>query len=467
VIFRTGIQWAIVAGLFIVLAGASVEYKRRGGLYWYDVQKDYRYAFDPEFARKIQVQITPQGFTVPSIDEAWDTAVLPIHVKTSVAGHWFEPSIELKSGEARSLQYFERGTEGQRFILLRPDIVKPGRPVSMSGRHITWTEQGRELVLFSNPEATRGRTLVIAPHPDDAEIAAFGFYSRHDSFVATITAGDSVDDFYQHLEPEASSRRLLRGNARVWDSLVVPTWGGVQPERIVNLGYWNESLPQLFARRESAPEADHLLEQDPNVYRGGAVKDLLDGRSAEATWDSLVDDLRVLLENVRPAVIIAPHPLLDAAPDHQFTTIALLEALEEGVADNALLLLYTNHHVLSEYYPFGPASTEMTLPPWFDNDALFGGVFSYVLDPIDRQRKLFALEAMHDLRAAPRSVTAEDPVARFSHLAANALRELKRNPLGTYSYFRRAVRTNELFFIYRFSDRSRIGVAEREGFSYQ
>jgi LmbE family N-acetylglucosaminyl deacetylase len=226
-------------------------------------------------------------------------------------------------------------------------------------------------------------------------------------------------------------------------------------------------LAQLFARRTSQEEASAALDKDPNVYRSGAVQELLGGRSAHATWHSLVEDLRVLLRTIRPAVIVAPHPLLDAAPDHQLTSIALLEAMENGSADDGLLLLYTNHHVLAEYYPFGPANTEMTLPPWFDAAAEFGGVFSYALGPIDRQRKLFALESMHDLRAAPRAVTAEDPAGRFLQMASNALREIRRNPLGTYSYYRRAVRTNELFFVYRFSDRIHISIPELQEFSYQ
>jgi hypothetical protein len=463
----TGLRWAILAGLLIVLAVAFFEYQRRSGLYWYDVQKDYRYSFAPKALQKIPVQVTEEGFSIPPVDEHWDTAVLPITLETSLFGHWFEPSVQLQSGDVRTVQYFERGAKGRRFIIFGPEIVKSARRVSMSGSHISWPQQGRELLLFSNQEATRGRLLVIAPHPDDAEIAAFGLYSRLDSYVATITAGDSVDELYRHLEPEIRSRQLLRGTVRVWDSLVVPTWGGVVPERIVNFGYWNESLPRLFEQREKAKEGSPVSDQDPNVYRGGAVAQLLDGRRAEPSWDSLVQDFRNLIRNVRPTVIVAPHPLLDAAPDHQFSTIALLEAMEAGVGRNALLLLYTNHHVLSEYYPFGPANTAMTLPPWFDDSTLFGGIFSINLDPNDRQRKLFALESMHDLRSAPRPITAGDPVERFFQLAMNGLYNLKRNPLGTYSYLRRATRTNELFFVYRPSDRSRIEVSEKQRFSYQ
>jgi hypothetical protein len=185
---------------------------------------------------------------------------------------------------------------------------------------------------------------------------------------------------------------------------------------------------------------------DPNDFRSGAVAELLGGRRAAASWESLVEDMRALLEAVRPEVIVAPHPAIDAAEDHKFTAVALLEALHENNDRETPLLLYTNHHVLSEYYPFGPTHSAVTLPPQFDGTAVPTGIYSYWLGERDRLDKLFALEAMHDLRAAPREMTG-GPAKRFITLAAAAVDDLVRNPLGTYSYFRRAVRANELFFV--------------------
>ena len=37
--------------------------------------------------------------------------------------------------------------------------------------------------------------LVIAPHPDDAEIAAYGLYTDTAATVATLTAGDASDRY--------------------------------------------------------------------------------------------------------------------------------------------------------------------------------------------------------------------------------------------------------------------------------
>jgi LmbE family N-acetylglucosaminyl deacetylase len=456
-----------ILGIVIVVAAVFLEYQRRGGLYWYDVHDNYTYSFQQGSARKVPLQITSTGFILPDIDANWDTAVLPVQVEATLLGRWFEPYIELRSGDSRSVQYFDRGANGRRFLVLGPQLLKSGQSVSMSGVHVSWPGQGRELLLFDNPQASSARILVIAPHPDDAEIAAFGIYSETDAYVATVTAGDYVDDLYEHLEADMSERRLLRGRVRAWDSLVVPTWGGVPSERVVNLGYWNGSLSGLFEARDAAEPVADSDSPDPNIYRAGAINEMLGGRSARPTWQSLVGDLRVLIETVRPDTIIAPHPALDAAPDHQLTTVALLEALAASGETRALLLLYTNHHVLAEYFPFGPSGSATTLPPWFDDSLTFGGVFSYPVGPALRERKLFALDAMHDLRPAPRLVTGRDPVDRFFHAAANAVHNLRRNPVGTYSYYRRAIRENELFFVYRPEERDQIAQWGSQDFSYR
>ena len=460
------VLWILVVGVLIGATGVYLEYQRRAGLYWYDVHADYRYSFERDGTRRVPVQVTATGFSLPDIGRDWDTAVLPLQVESAPLGRWFEPYIEVLAGDSRSVQYLDRGGKGRRYLVFGRELLASNRPVSMRGTHVRWPDQGRELLLFSTPQVASGRMLVIAPHPDDAEIAAFAVYAEGDAYIATVTAGDYDDDRYAALDPDATGRRSLRGRVRTWDSLAVPTWGGVSPHRIVNLGYWNSSLADLFeARNGTAVVGD--VPPDPKVYRAGAVGELLPGRDAAPTWQSLVDDLRVLIETVRPTTIVAPHPALDAAPDHQFTTMALLEALVDSGDQSAVLLLYTNHHVLSEYYPFGPADSAVTLPPWFDDKPEFGGVYSYPVDGNLRQRKLFALDDMHDLRPAPRAVTGRDPVNRFVDLAGDAIRNLWRNPLGTYSYYRRAIRENELFFVYRPDERSKISRPVGDQFSYR
>jgi hypothetical protein len=115
------------------------------------------------------------------------------------------------------------------------------------------------------------------------------------------------------------------------------------------------------------------------------------------------------------------------------------------------LLLYDNHHRLSEHYPFGSSGDRITLPPWFGG-VEFVSVYSHELDESAQLRKLFALEAMHDLRGPPLRLTG-GPFRTFGDRLHQGFQLIRRDPFGDYSYFRRAVRPNELFFVYRPRDR--------------
>jgi LmbE family N-acetylglucosaminyl deacetylase len=443
----------VVAGVLLITAAVLfvVELRRRGDLYWYDVTRNYRYSFSDRNVVSLPVRVSSDGFLIPTTEMKWDTALLRIRVEGSVASHWFEPSITIGNGTSEiDRQFLDRGAEGDRYVLLRRDMIPSSGRIVLRGNHLRWPPQTGQLRLFANPTPSSGRVLVLAPHPDDAEIAAFGLYSRTDSFVVTITPGNYVDGTLAHLAPDADGQDTLKGDIRTWDSLFVPSWGGVSPERTANLGYLGLSLRRLYAERHVA--AVKFTSPDPKFgrFRRGALDVLVPGRSATPTWGSLVDDLAVLLSTVRPAIIVAPHPSLDISEDHQLTTVALLEALERS-GNDVTLFLYTNHHVFSEYYPFGPADAGVTMPPWFDESLTFSSVYSVRLDAAQRTEKLFALDAMHDLRSAPRLLVG-GPADRLLSRLGRSLADLVRDPVSDYSYYRRAVRPNELFFVYRSED---------------
>lgn len=434
------------------------EVRRRQGLYWYEVTNDYQFEFAQGQHTRLTVEVSSEGFVLPETQGTWDTAFLAIRVSTTLSGHWFEPSIGVAVGErSKQRQFFERGVRGVRYLNLLPDTGVPGEPVYLEGHHMKWRKQTAELLLFRQAGVSNGKTLVLAPHPDDAEIAAFGLYADRDSYVATITAGDYVDGVYRHIFEDPVAQDLLKGKLRTWDSLVVPLWGGVPAERTVNLGYHNGTLRELRRPDGVSPDSSTPGGGALGLYRSGNVDELLEGRQGDASWASLVQDLEALLTSVRPEVVAAPHPVLDVSSDHRLTTVALLEALERLGDEDTVLLLYNNHHVWTEYFPFGPSDALVTLPPWFDTEAPFASVYSHPLDKGRQVEKLFALDAMHDLRAGPR-VVAGGPAGRFVRRLGALFSGLRSDPLSTYSYFRRAVRPNELFFVYLPEDRA--GLAE-------
>jgi LmbE family N-acetylglucosaminyl deacetylase len=235
-------------------------------------------------------------------------------------------------------------------------------------------------------------------------------------------------------------------------------WGGVPPERSLILGYFQGTLEDMYRDPTAEVGGDRGGSQRVRRYRGQNVSSLL-RPDARASWESLVADLVYVLERIRPALIAAPHPVLDVSADHRLTTLALLEALERIGDEEAQLLLYNNHHLRSEYWPYGPADSLMTLAPWFGGASaeVFGSLFSLPLSEEAQIDKLFALEAMHDLRAPPRAELG-DPTMRMLRWFRRTARQMWADPHRYYSYFRRGPRPNELFFV--IAPRERDALAE-------
>jgi LmbE family N-acetylglucosaminyl deacetylase len=149
------------------------------------------------------------------------------------------------------------------------------------------------------------------------------------------------------------------------------------------------------------------------------------------------------LERVKPEVIVAPHPLLDNHADHQFATIALIDALArwQGKCE---LYLYTNHALENEAWPLGDRDAMSGLPPSSRADLFFQRIYSHPVSPEEQKLKLVALEEMHDLRA----FDLRDGTPPVS--------EAERESWKTYDYFRRGPRPNELFFVVTKDDAIRL-----------
>jgi len=443
--WRTTGRWVLIAALLACGTLIAAEAWRRHSLYWYDVRQDYAYDFAPASASWAPVDLSTAGFELPQQAVGSGTALLELQVTATPAGWWLEPCLEISVGDLQEAQCFERGAKGRRYVLLPPTQAGGSTSLRLRGHHLEWRAQEARVVWFTAPPLEGTRVLVLAPHPDDAEIASFGLYASNEAYVATMTAGNYVDGLYGGLGLDTQAQDLLRGEVRVWDSLVVPQLGGVAPTRTVNLGYQTYTLKGFH---DTARESTSAAPGGPlGTYRQGAVEGLLGGRPATADWASVVADLIALIHSIRPDVIVTPHPALDDHTDHQYTTIALLEALAAVQDRSTTLLLYNNHHRLSEHYPYGPSTALMTLPPWFGGTR-FAAVYSHRLDEREQLRKLFALEAMHDLRAPPLRLETGAPTGVLLQRLRQAADVVRRDPFGDYSYFRRAVRPNELFFVY-------------------
>jgi hypothetical protein len=133
--------------------------------------------------------------------------------------------------------------------------------------------------------------------------------------------------------------------------------------------------------------------------------------------------------------VVMPDPRVDTHPDHEFTSVALVQALEQWQG-NPIFLLYANH-ADNDHYPYGPAGTVMSLPPG-ERQVSMQKIYSHPTAHALQIRKLFALESMHDLRLSP-----DEQITCSSATIAHRP-DYPRIPEA--DYFRRAPRANELFY---------------------
>ncbi len=420
---------ALTLLLSLVLAGCTVA-PPQGELEPFDRRADYDYRLvDLPDAVVTSIPLSASGFQWPDLATDVDTALLEFSL-TSAEGQ--DPGIAIDGSGIQLLQYFEQGGQGRRYLDLSPLLqagISPGSAVRFTSHGAHWGTGDAALVAFSNSSMLGRRVLVLAPHPDDAEIAAFGVYQTANADVLTVTAGDAGGANFDALWPDSGEQYRAKGRIRTLDSLTVPFLGGLQPEAVRNLGYYDATLRQLWLQRPE-PVAPPLAElADPAYFRRLNFAPELRDRPFESSWPSLVNDLLRELENVQPETIVAPHPMLDRHGDHQYAALALFEALDRWGGDSEILL-YTNHAVGNEAYPLGPRDGMMGLPAWNGGPLHVTGLYSHQLSLEDRRRKLIALEAMHDLRPFdPRDGSQVDEVA----------------PL--FDYFRRGPRPNEIFLV--------------------
>jgi len=405
----------------------------------------------------VPIRVDPGGFDLPRLPGAdGGTALLSLDVTASAAGAWREPFLEMRlDGHARAeRQHFDRGARGVRVVNVSPLVEAAGdggsTRVSLSGGSLRWAGEAA-LLVFSPPPLGDATVLVLAPHPDDAEIAAFGLYAGRPtrSWVVTVTAGEHGAMDLRRIAGAPAERDAVRWRAsmRVWDSLTIPRFAGVPAERCVNLAFPDGALAQMFRH----PDRAHVLACEPSPTRAAlrARNGHPDFRRAVAgcTWADLVSDLRRVLDAARPDVIVCPHPVVDEHADHVYTTLALEDALRLGEHSARALLLYVVHSGVVRGYPFGPADTLVSPPPWTGGEWIADSIHSHPLSPELRLGKYLAVEAAHDARryvdGSPRTGT---QLARALRREVAAF--VRGEAVDPITFFvRRALRPNEIYFV--------------------
>lgn len=424
-----------------ILRRRVVNYRRA---FTYDLTADYELNYDPALGCIVDLDIDSRGIAWPTIEQEWQSAFVELSVQSDILGWILDPCIQMQLGTTKVRHYIERGGSGRRFFNVTDFLESTsaaGSVIALRGLHAAWrTGKSARLHLLRKDTPPHGPLLVLAPHPDDAEIAAFGLLSLQKSWVVTITTGDAGPSLYGEFFDDALAAHAEKARIRTWDSLSIPRMAGIPANQIINLGYFDGTLGAMLLSPDESVSSTVTGESDIANLR---VNPFDQGDSPrQATWRHLVADMRQLLINIRPAAIVLPHPQLDPHPDHQCTTIAMLEALMEMGLGQGLLLFYANHLHGTELYPYGPNDGIVSIPPMHDARVFFQSILSIPLDRRTRLRKQVALEAHHDLIAPPVARSPSLPRLLLCALRAPYIHLVRANN----DYARRSVRPNELFF---------------------
>ena len=388
---------ALLAGFFYI--DSECRYYKSFG---YNLHSNYGYAFPKESVSSVTLE--KNGFKWPSVKTDADTAFLKVTIQTDWTSLLFLPYVEIRYHGIVLKQYFEKMGSGIRYLNLSPllEAIPPlakGEKLVIKGHHLAWNPGASELYLFQNSKVNKARILILAPHPDDAEIATFGLYNDQDAYIVTITAGEGGKTKYKRFFKDAKKHSLFQGKVRTWDSLAIPFWGGISPEKCFNLGYFDGTLKAMSEEPARKAISPLIGTSNLNTFRQYNVSDLLPRNTDQPpTWDNLVADLEHLLTEINPSIIVTPCPATDGHPDHQFTTLALLQALQQTPEIKGSLYLYTVHSAYSSRWPLGTAKSVVSLPPFFSKLPFFEKIYSLHL-PLDVYvDKFFSIDDMHDTR---------------------------------------------------------------------
>ncbi|WP_188985868.1 PIG-L deacetylase family protein [Pseudomonas matsuisoli] len=410
---------------------------------FYSPRDSYRHDF-PEGTWQSTTALEDDTLTLVDgeLPPGTQTLVLECTIKATLLGYLLDPRVLIKAGSTEDRQDFERRVSGRRYLNLSgfEEDLRAGR-LSVRGRFCR-VIPGR-LHAFANPDYAAKRLMIIAPHADDAELAAFGLYHRADeASIVTLTQGEIEARHYERLGLGREQAARLKGRLRTWNSLAVPLWGGVPMTRCIQLGYFCLRLREMREQPDVPFGSKESGELNIRSARAFNTLRLPGDADARPTWNNLVGDLVALLEHFRPEVIVLPHSQLDPHADHVHAAMALEEAITRSTWKPELQLLYANHLHDNDRWPMGPADNGVALPPAIEPLPSLP-LWSPVLSAEMRLDKAMALTMQHDLQVP---LPMKKRIRRF----IQALLLGRRWPItGEDEFFRKAVRRHELFWVRR------------------
>jgi LmbE family N-acetylglucosaminyl deacetylase len=439
----------LMCGLFLLL-NIYVFIKSiqlRYGRYEYAVRNDQEIEYDDKLWDTLEVcRISDNTYEIQGPSGA-GAVLLSVEVNSNIFGYYLEPYILIISGTIATRQYFEYGCKGRR-VLNITHVLEGGekKVFTLKGKHLSIPVVDGMVHTCRYSMDQSASLMVIAPHPDDAEIAAFGLYSKNAdrSTVITVTAGEGGKAITAGIDDMGEDYHEMVYKTRFIDSIAIPLMAGVNKNNIHNLGYFDGTLSLMYNQRGTRDIVSSYYVKDLSVdkYQRMNLSSIIENTGGESEWDTLVNKFTTALDVYKPDVIVAPFPAIDNHSDHEFTTRALYHSIRRSGIKKGKLLLYTNLYPNANSFPFGKRGSTVSIPPMLPEGIRIQQVYSLHTPTDVQQRKAIALEMMSDLRMNIYELS-------FAQVFRYLITLIKQNIYNSNnSFFRRALMNNEIFFVY-------------------
>ncbi|MGL5287228.1 MAG: PIG-L deacetylase family protein, partial [Aeromonas sp.] len=303
------------------------------------------------------------------------------------------------------------------------------------------------LLTFKNPDITDGPTLILSPHPDDAELAAFGFYSDFASqtWIVTISAGEllrKIDKQYlKGLDSDLPYATYRKGFVRAWNSVTTPLLARIPREHLYCLGYFNETVGKILSEPHTPTTNPYNSNIGIKNFRHWNPTPLPGDMNGLHSGDNLVSDLVALIEKIQPSTILVTHPEVDPHKDHIATAKALAMAMHRSQHHPKRILMYANHLRGASHFPYGPEHSRTTLFPWNKEESKFGKwqCYSHPLSLERQKEKIVAFDTMHDLHGKERWEK------RLKQWWGKTVLKNGYHYYGNHGYFQTHIKADEVF----------------------
>ncbi|WP_153445928.1 PIG-L deacetylase family protein [Vibrio algicola] len=348
-------------------------------------------------------------------------------------------------------QYFEPNQQGIRYLNLTSENSQNISNVSektLFCDNCSLSETAT-LLAFKKPNLSAGPILIVAPHADDAELAAYGLYQdfAEQVWITTINAGQNVQKLSQQyikdLDSDMCDAVERKAKIRAWNSRTTPLLAGVDYNHISYLGYYNITQTCLY-------ETPHEVKLDTVIGQLNSQKErsfnhinLPNDKNFINTGQALIDDLVSLIEQIKPSTILVTDPEIDPHHEHIVAAHAVALAIQKSDYKPDNVLLYVNHLREIKKFPYGPEHARTALSPWYNSESVFGeySCYSHQLSMNTQKEKVVALDSMHDLRSKNRI---EKNIKQWW---SKKIIKSGYQFYSNHSYFQTHIKSNEVFAV--------------------